>query len=104
MSIQMATYNDETMQSGKFYELLVNKDNANLLLPAPPFNINFENQKFINIDLETSHSIEIWQVEKYGDKERHTNITNRVDWYILHPENKLVINANEPISGYIKFI
>lgn len=104
MAIQMATYDDSQMESGNFYELRVNRDNANALIEARPFNVNFDSQTYIAIPLETNHSIEIWQVEKYGEQEKHTNITNHVEWYIMHPSNVLVVNSNKPISGYIKFI
>lgn len=97
-------YKDDNMKPGKFYIPYVNLDQATALILAPPFNVNFEDSTFVSIQLETSHSIEIWQIEKFGEHEKHTNITNSVDWYILHPQNMLIINSNKPISGYVKFI
>lgn len=104
MSMQMVTFDDENMQSGKFYEVLVNKDNANAVILAPPFDVMFEDSNYIAIPLETRHSVEIWKVERFNEHEKHTNITNSVDWYILKPQNLLIINSSKPITGYVKFI
>lgn len=104
MAIQMVTFDDSQMESGKFYELRVNKDNANAVILAPPFDVMFEDSSYIAIPLTTHHSPEIWQIERFGEHEKHTNITNSVDWYILKPQNLLIINSSKPITGYVKFI
>lgn len=104
MAIQMLTFDDSRMEPGKFYHILANLDNASAVIPAPPFSVPFENSTYITIPLSSSHSPEIWRVEKYGEHERHENITTRVQWFIMQPENQLVIMSNEPITGYVKFI
>lgn len=104
MADNVLMYKDDNMKAGKFYIPYVNLDQATALIETPPFNVNFENSTFIAIPLETNHSIEIWQVEKFNDQEKHTNITNSVEWFILRPSNTLVINSSKPLTGYVKFI
>lgn len=104
MAIQMLTFDDKNMEQGKFYHVLANRDNASAVVPAAPFNVPFTSATYITVPLETNHSIEIWKVDAYGGHERHENITNRIQWFIMKPENQLVITSNEPITGYVKFI
>lgn len=104
MAMQMVTFDDSTMQSGKFYEVRVNKDNANALVLAQPSPISFDGSSYIAIPLTTHHSIEIWAVERFNEQEKHTNITNSVDWFIMQPSNTLVIQSSKPLTGYVKFI
>ena len=92
------------MESGKFYNLLINKDNANFVVLAPPSPIQFEGNTYIAIPLTTHHSLEIWQIERFGEQEKHTNITHSVDWFIMQPSNTLVIQSSKPLTGYVKFI
>lgn len=104
MAQQFVIFDDESLESGKFYEVLVNRDSANAVVQAPPFDVHFTDATYVTVPLTTPHSIEIWKVDKYGDHERHENITHRVQWFIMQPENQLVIMSSEPITGYVKFI
>lgn len=104
MAQQFVTFDDASLESGKFYEVRVNRDSANAVVPAPPFSVTFTNATYITIPLTTTHSPEIWRVERFGDHEKHENITSRVQWFIMQPENQLVIMSGEPITGYVKFI
>lgn len=104
MAQQFVSFDDSTLEPGKFYEVLVNRDSANAVIPAAPFSVPFENSTYIAVPLTTTHSPEIWRVERFGDHEKHENITHRVQWFIMQPENQLVIMSGEPITGYVKFI
>lgn len=103
MAVQFATYDDKDMKSGTFYSLQINKDMANALIEAMPTHIvDFTNTKYINEPYITDTHIEIWEKQVYKDIEKHINITNSVDWYIEKPYNRVVVNSNNPITGYIK--
>jgi hypothetical protein len=104
MAIQFVSFDDERLEPGKFYEVRVNKDLASAVIEAPPSPVMFDGSTYITIPLKTHHSPEIWRVERFGEHEKHENITGRVQWFIMQPENQLVIMSGEPITGYVKFI
>lgn len=104
MAYQFVSYDDAPLQPGKFYTLRVNKDQATATIEAPPSPIHFTNSSYINEPWNGVSSIEIWKSETYKTYEKVTNITHSVDWHILKPDNRIVINSSQPITGYIKFI
>lgn len=57
MAIQFVTYDDSYLEAGKFYEVRVNKDNANAVVEVtdePRRKVDFHNSRYIEVDYYSS--------------------------------------------------
>lgn len=104
MAIEFVSYDDTLLEPGKFYTIRINKDMATAVIEAPPSPLYFTNKTYITTKWNGISSIEIWKTEMYDNAEVITNITSKVDWFIIKSNNTIIVRSNYPISGFIKFL
>lgn len=107
MAIRMATFDDSTMEPGKFYLLHVNLDNANALVEVnndDPRKIPFVDARYIEVDYSTSipPSLDIYEtIYDEGGVLKCDLIQLKQSIREEGTNRKIILESNRPITGFI---
>lgn len=102
MTQQIVTFDDETIEPGKFYAIFVNKDNAPLLLEidhVTGLKHEFSNTRYLEFETNISNpSVQVF--EKISD-----NVFKKIECDIkvknLESTRIIMVEMNKPMTGYV---
>lgn len=102
MTQQIVTFDDESIEAGKFYAIFVNKDNAPLLLEIDHIiglKHEFTNTRYLEFETNISNpSIQVYQ-------QLSSNVFKRIDCDIkvknLESTRVVMVELSQPITGYL---
>lgn len=107
MAIQMATYDDSSMESGKFYLLHLTKEGAHALVESkfivPDTKMFFSNSRYMEIGYTTEipPSIEVYEtVHDQGGVLKCNLITISQSIREFGNEKMLILESSKPFTGF----